>query len=110
MLDGMPGIGPVALPPRCVEDPKRKRHIGVLGKAIEAVLGLERGKRLCTSEVPPIQDMEGGEARRWGMHLDALREAMKAKTAVSCHRPSITPGTKSFCVAPVAKHFRRHVR
>ncbi len=109
-LDGMPGIGPVALPPRCVEDPKRKRHIGVLGKAIEAVLGLERGKRLCTSEVPPIQDTEGGEARRWGMHLDALREAMKAKTAVSCYRPSITPGTKPFCVAPVAKHFRRHVR
>ncbi|KAI0302261.1 Man1-Src1p-C-terminal domain-containing protein [Russula brevipes] len=80
-LDGMPGLGPVALPPRCVEDPKRKRHIGVLGKAIEAVLGLERGKRLCVSEVPPIQDTEGGEAKRWGMHLDALREAMKAKTA-----------------------------
>jgi len=85
-LDGMPGLGPVALPPRCVEDPKRKRHIGVLGKAIESVLGLERGKRLCASEVPPIQDTEGGEARRWGMQLDALREAMKAKTAVSCYR------------------------
>ena len=85
-LDGMPGLGPVALPPRCVEDPKRKRHIGVLGKAIESVLGLERGKRLCASEVPPVQDTEGGEARRWGMQLDALREAMKAKTAVSCYR------------------------
>ncbi|KAH9079650.1 Man1-Src1p-C-terminal domain-containing protein [Lactarius deliciosus] len=80
-LDGMPGLGPIALPPRCVEDPRRKRHIGVLGKAIEAVLGLERGKRLCASEVPPVQDTEGGEAKRWGMHLDALREAMKAKTA-----------------------------
>lgn len=80
-LDGMPGLGPVALLPRCVEDPKRKRHIGVLGKAIEAVLGLERGKRLCASEVPPIRDTEGGEARRWGMQLDALREAMRAKTA-----------------------------
>lgn len=85
-LDGMPGLGPVALPPRCVEDPKRKRHIGVLGKAIESVLGLERGKRLCASEVPPIQDTEGGEARRWGMQLDALRDAMRAKTAVSCCR------------------------
>jgi hypothetical protein len=85
-LDGMPGLGPVALPPRCVEDPKRKRHIGVLGKAIEAVLGLERGKRLCASEVPPIQDTEGGEARRWGMQLDSLRDAMRAKTAVSCYR------------------------
>jgi hypothetical protein len=82
-LDGIPGLGPVALPPRCVEDPRRKRHIGVLGKAIESVLGLERGKRLCVSEVPPIQDTEGGEAKRWGMHLDALRDAMRAKTAVS---------------------------
>ena len=109
-LDGMPGLGPVALPPRCVEDPKRKRHIGVLGKAIEAVLGLERGKRLCASEVPPIPDTEGGEAKRWGMHLDALREAMRAKTAVSCYRQSIPSGTKSFCVASAAKHFRGHVR
>ncbi|KAI9458480.1 Man1-Src1p-C-terminal domain-containing protein [Russula earlei] len=80
-VDGMPGFGPVALPPRCVEDPKRKRHIGVLGKAIEAVLGLERGKRLCAGKVPHVLDTEGGEAKRWGMHLDALREAMKAKTA-----------------------------
>ena len=83
-LDGMPGLGPVALPPRCVEDPKRKRHIGVLGKAIEAVLGLEHGKRLCAGEVPPVQDTEGGESRRWGMDLNSLREAMKTKTAVSC--------------------------
>ncbi|KAI0256916.1 Man1-Src1p-C-terminal domain-containing protein [Lactifluus subvellereus] len=80
-FDGMPGLGPVSFPPRCVEDPKRKRHIGVLGKAIEAVLGLERGKRLCAGEVPLVQDTEGGEAKRWGMHFDALREAMKAKTA-----------------------------
>ena len=90
-LDGMPGLGPLALPPRCVEDPRRKRHIGVLGKAIEAVLGLERGKRLCASDVPPVLDTEGGEANRWGLHLDALRDAMKAKTAVSSppSRPSV---------------------
>lgn len=87
-LDGMPGVGPVALPPRCIEDPKRKRHIGVLGKAIEAVLGLEHGKRLCADEVSPVQDIEGGEARRWGMDLNSLREAMKTKTAVSCYRLS----------------------
>jgi hypothetical protein len=106
-LDGIPGLGPVALPPRCVEDPKRKRHIGVLGKAIEAVLGLERGKRLCAGEVPPVQDTEGGEAKRWGMHLDTLRGAMKAKTAVSClrRRYSFISGT-NLIVASVAEHFR----
>jgi hypothetical protein len=88
-IDGMPGLGPVALPPRCVEDPRRKRHIGVLGKAIEAVLGFERGRRLCAGEVPSVQDTEGGEAKRWGMHLVELRDAMRAKTAVSLpSRPS----------------------
>ena len=95
-LDGMPGLGPVALPPRCIEDPKRKRHIGVLGKAIEAVLGLEHGKRLCAGEVSPIQDTEGGEARRWGMDLNSLRETMKAKTAVRCYRHSMPSGTNPF--------------
>lgn len=112
-LDGMPGLGPVALPPRCVEDPKRKRHIGVLGKAIEAVLGLERGKRLCAGDVLPIQDTEGGEAKRWGMHLGSLREAMKAKTAVRYLRRcySLPQGLISnLLVAPVTKHFRGHVR
>jgi Man1-Src1p-C-terminal domain len=103
-FDGMPGLGPVAFPPRCVEDPKRKRHIGVLGKAIEAVLGLERGKRLCAGDVPLIQDIEGGEAKRWGMHLPALREAMKAKTAVSFLIPVCSRRLTSV-VASVAKVF-----
>lgn len=105
-LDGMPGLGPVAFPPRCVEDPKRKRHIGVLGKAIEAVLGLERGKLLCAGDVPPIQDTEGGEAKRWGMHLDSLREAMKAKTAVRYRRRRhCPPSGTNLLVASVTKHF-----
>ena len=105
-LDGIPGLGPVALAPRCVEDPRRKRHIGVLGKAIEAVLGLERGKRLCASEAPLVQDTEGGEAKRWGMHLDGLREAMKAKTAVSFTHLSLALVRTDVhsLVASVAKH------
>jgi len=31
--NGLPGLGPVAFSPHCVEDPKRKRNIGALGKA-----------------------------------------------------------------------------
>jgi hypothetical protein len=110
-LDGMPGLGPVAIPPRCVEDPKRKRHIGVLGKAIEAVLGLERGKRLCAGEVPPVPDTEGGEAKRWGMHLDALREAMKAKTAVSHLRRhySLPLDGTNLLVASVTNYIRGYL-
>ncbi|KAA1469487.1 hypothetical protein DENSPDRAFT_758028, partial [Dentipellis sp. KUC8613] len=80
-LDGLPGFGSVALPPRCMPDPQRKKHIGVLGKAIEAVLGQERGRRVCAGEVPSVKDEAGGEAKRWGMEMGALRKTMKQKTA-----------------------------
>jgi hypothetical protein len=81
-LDGLPGFGSVALPPRCVEDPKRKRNIGILGKHIEAILGQERGRRLCAGVPPEIEDKGGGEARRWGFELGELWESLKQKVAV----------------------------
>lgn len=84
--DGLPGFGSIAFPPRCVEDPKRKRHIGSLGKAVEAVLGQERGKRLCQGgkhlkEAIPTD--EGGDAKKWGVEVEKLRAIMKGKTSVS---------------------------
>ncbi|KAH9951379.1 Man1-Src1p-C-terminal domain-containing protein [Amylocystis lapponica] len=72
-LDGLPGLGPVALPPRCVEDPRRKRHIGVLGKAVEAMLAAERGHRLCEGVAP----------------LGKLKEDLKRKTAPVLFQPSL---------------------
>ncbi|EIM89882.1 uncharacterized protein STEHIDRAFT_51002 [Stereum hirsutum FP-91666 SS1] len=81
VFDGLPGFGPVAFPPHCVVDPRRKKHIGVLGKAVEAVLGQERGKRLCAGDTIPVKDENGGEAKRWGLEISALKEAMKKKTA-----------------------------
>jgi len=89
VTDGLPGLGSVGLPPRCLEDPKRKRNIGVLGKAIEARLGQERGRRVCTGEQVSngdngvVKDADGGEAKRWGVELEELRDVMKKKTAVS---------------------------
>lgn len=81
--DGLPGFGPVAFPPRCLEDPKRKRNIGVLGKAIEAILGQERGRRVCAGDQKnDVKEIEGGEAKKWGMELAGLKETMKSKTAV----------------------------
>jgi hypothetical protein len=94
LLDGLPGFGPVAFPPRCLQDPKRKRNIGVLGKAVEAMLGQERGRRLCAGAPPPVSDKDGGEARRWGLELEQLRNAMKEnirKTAVSPTRRIFSP-------------------
>ncbi|KAG5654525.1 hypothetical protein H0H81_001166 [Sphagnurus paluster] len=83
LLDGLPGLGSVALPSRCIEDPRRKRNIGVLGKAIESLLGQERGRRICTGGKvleESIKDVDGGEANRWGLELESLRELMKKKT------------------------------
>ncbi|KAG0707805.1 Man1-Src1p-C-terminal domain-containing protein [Suillus ampliporus] len=84
VTNGMPGLGPVAFPPRCIEDPKRKRNIGALGKAIEALLGQERGRRMCAGEKPGreiVNDSEGGEAKKWGLDVETLRNTMIRKTA-----------------------------
>ncbi|KAJ3847360.1 Man1-Src1p-C-terminal domain-containing protein [Lentinula lateritia] len=78
IFDGLPGFGSVAFPPSCVEDPRRKRHIGALGKGIEALLGQHRGSLLCNAEADIIiKDVDGGEARRWGMQVHELKENMR---------------------------------
>ncbi|KAI0341703.1 hypothetical protein BDW22DRAFT_1429817 [Trametopsis cervina] len=80
-LDGIPGLGPVAFPPRCVEDPRRKRHIGAVGKGVEAMLAAERGRRVCAGvgwkEQPGTQ---AEEAKKWGVEVEALKSALKQKT------------------------------
>ncbi|KAK7014895.1 inner nuclear membrane protein SRC1 [Favolaschia claudopus] len=70
LTDGLPGLGSVGLPPRCVEDPKRKQRIGALGKAVERQLGEMRGRR------DPFPENEGGEARQYGIDTDSLAEKM----------------------------------
>ncbi|KAF9653088.1 hypothetical protein BDM02DRAFT_3087982 [Thelephora ganbajun] len=86
VANGLPGFGPIALPPRCVEDPKRKRHIGALGKAIEAFLARERGQKLCAGISPKEVKADGEneqliEARAWGVSLDNLKGLLREKTA-----------------------------
>ena len=86
VADGLPGLGPVAFPPRCVEDPRRKRHIGALGKAVEAMLAAERGRRLCAGVRPAegtAQQGEAEEAKRWGVEVEVLKGTIRKKTAVS---------------------------
>jgi hypothetical protein len=86
--DGLPGLGPVAFPPKCVSDPKRKRNIGALGKAVEAILKQERGLRVCSGSLDRVEvkPEDGGEAKKWGIDVEKLRERMQKKTAVSQHR------------------------
>lgn len=84
-LNGLPGFGSIALPPRCLEDPNRRRHIGALGRAIEITLGKERGRRVCTGGKATYQDVkesDGGEAKKWGVEVAKLKEIMRRKTSV----------------------------
>ncbi|KAJ7046744.1 Man1-Src1p-C-terminal domain-containing protein [Mycena alexandri] len=76
--DGLPGFGSVGLPPRCMEDPRRKLHIGKLGKSVEKDLGEMHGRRKCAGHAPsPFRDSEGGEARRWGDEEGRLIEKFR---------------------------------
>ena len=116
--NGLPGFGPVALPPRCVEDPKRKRHIGALGKAIEAFLAQERGRKLCAGISPKEVNVDGEneqliEARTWGVSLDNLKGFLREKTVVSANLvPAPLRGdrrktiTHEEIVAPFTGNFR----
>ena len=84
VFDGMPYVGSVAIPPRCVEDPRRKRHIGALGRAIESRLASERGRRICEGlNVGLPEGDEATESQRWGLELEKLREDIKGNTRVS---------------------------
>lgn len=84
LADGLPGMGPVAFPPRCVEDPQRKRHIGALGKALEMYLSRERGRRLCDGVSGDDKSLSDAQsARKWGLELKTLRQDMEKKTPVS---------------------------
>lgn len=82
-LDGQPGLGSVAFPPSCIRDPSRQKKIGLLGKGISAILGQERGKRVCSGMTPDnLTEKEGGDARRWGFDLEALKASMREDAAV----------------------------
>ncbi|KAJ7582750.1 Man1-Src1p-C-terminal domain-containing protein [Mycena floridula] len=79
LTDGLPLVGSIGLRPSCVEDPKRKLHISILGKRIEATLGNERGRRLCSGQFSDkdIPAREGGEGKQWGLEMSELRQIMR---------------------------------
>lgn len=84
-LNGLPGLGSVALPPRCLEDPNRKRLIGALGRDIEVRLGKERGRRVCAGGKgvqEDVTDTDGGDAKKWGVEISKLKDTMRKKTSV----------------------------
>lgn len=81
VTDGVPGFGSVGLPPRCVEDPQRRRNIGSLGKAIESSLAKEKGRRVCLGDNNDDKNSQE-DAMRWGVEVESLREVFRKKTTV----------------------------
>jgi len=77
IFDGL--FGSIAFPPRCVEDPRRKKHIGNLGKAIEARLGKERGRRVCRGDRVDPSELDGSpeQAMKWGVQISKLKTDFK---------------------------------
>jgi hypothetical protein len=71
-----------------VEDPQRKRNIGALGKAIESMLGKERGRRVCHG-LSTGTPADLSEAEKWGIEENQLRDIFRKKTAVSLSMPSV---------------------
>lgn len=47
VVDGLPGLGPVAFAPKCEKDYKRKKQVLEIARALERKLALHRGEVLC---------------------------------------------------------------
>lgn len=47
VLNGLPGLGSVAFPARCVPDTQKRRNVGYLARALEAELAKEKGEFVC---------------------------------------------------------------
>ena len=72
--NGLPGLGPIAFPPRCVPDSRRRKTVGAISKNIESVLARVRGDRVCAG----VQRPKEGEsdAAAFGLSLEELRSVM----------------------------------
>lgn len=77
LLNGFPGFGPVAFPPRCVEDTQRKSKIGRLGIALENYLATIHGQRKCTA-----LSGSSDSAALWGVKLETVHDNLRKGTVV----------------------------
>ncbi|CAG7846469.1 SubName: Full=Uncharacterized protein {ECO:0000313/EMBL:CCA66908.1} [Serendipita indica DSM 11827] len=79
LLNGMPGLGPVALPARCVADVRRRQTVGKIAKMIENKLAVVRGERVCAGVKSGEGDVQ--EAAAFGVPIDDLRAGINSKVA-----------------------------
>ncbi|KAF8520227.1 Man1-Src1p-C-terminal domain-containing protein [Hysterangium stoloniferum] len=69
LLNGLPGFGPVAFPPRCVEDELRQKNIGLLSSVLEHYLAKTRGRKLCLGN-----SAADSNAVQWGEALHSVHD------------------------------------
>lgn len=74
LLNGLPGLGPVALPPRCVADVRRRQNVGRMARAIENKLASTRGDRVCAGIRSTGGDAQ--DAAAYGMSVDEIRTSL----------------------------------
>lgn len=74
LLDGFPGLGPIALPPTCVADVKRRQKVGKMAGAIENKLSIVRGDRICAGVVSTGGDAQ--DAAAFGMTMDEIKASL----------------------------------
>ena len=72
--NGLPGLGPIAFPPSCVPDSRRRKNVSTISKNIEIVLARIRGDRVCAGMQRPKEGQSSAAA--FGLSLEELRNVM----------------------------------
>jgi hypothetical protein len=83
-LDGLPGLGSVALPVECVPDARRRHNVGKMGRLIENRLAGTRGQRICDGVESAGGDAQ--DAAAYGERTEDIRMELRKKVkAVSAY-------------------------
>lgn len=82
VLDGLPGLGPRAVPDQCKPDTVKRRLIGGLARELEADLAKGRGSVICAGLGGKVDD-RAGEGERYGLTEQTLVDRFAARRDVS---------------------------
>ncbi|KAH9923221.1 Man1-Src1p-C-terminal domain-containing protein [Fomitopsis serialis] len=85
LLDGLPAVGPFALPPQCVEDVERAQRMHRIRGEVAWVLAEVRGRRVCGAHGERADGSTTGAdgAQQWGLEVHVLESKVRARMSVS---------------------------
>lgn len=74
ILNGLPGVGPVAFPPTCELDIKTRAQVAEIAKAVEAWLAMKKGQAVCSGVGSPggHSDRAGSDGEKWGVSEEEI--------------------------------------